>query len=47
MPKNKYVLMNIEGVDFYINDSLFKHFNSLQITTRSNKTNNDFRNAKQ
>ena len=29
MPKNKNVLMNVEGVDFYINDSLFKHFNSL------------------
>jgi hypothetical protein len=29
MPKNKNVLMNIEGVDFYINDSLFKHFKSL------------------
>jgi hypothetical protein len=21
--------MNVEGVDFYINDSFFKHFNSL------------------
>ena len=29
MPKNKNVLMNVEGVDFYINDSLFKHFKSL------------------
>ena len=29
MPKNKNVLMNIEGVDFYINDNLFKHFKSL------------------
>ena len=29
MPKNNNVLMNFEGVDFYIDDSLFKHFNSL------------------
>jgi len=29
MPKNKNVLMNVEGVDFYINDNLFKHFKSL------------------
>jgi hypothetical protein len=29
MPKNNNVLMNVEGVDFYINDSFFKHFNSL------------------
>jgi hypothetical protein len=29
MPKNNNVLMNVEGVDFYINDRLFKHFNSL------------------
>ena len=29
MPKNKNVLMNVEGVDFYINDELFKHFKSL------------------
>ncbi len=29
MTKNQNVLMNVEGVDFYINDSLFKHFNSL------------------
>ena len=27
--KKKNVLMNVEWVDFYINDSLFKHFNSL------------------
>ena len=29
MPKNKNVLMNVEGVDFYIHDSLFEHFKSL------------------
>ena len=29
MPENKNVLMNIEGVDFYINDELFKHFKLL------------------
>jgi hypothetical protein len=29
MPKNRNVLMNVEGVDFYINDSLFKHFQKL------------------
>ena len=29
MPKNKNVLMNVEGVDFYINDELFRHYKSL------------------
>ena len=29
MPKNKNVLMNVEGVDFYINDDNYKHFQSL------------------
>lgn len=29
MPKNKNVLMNVEGVDFYINDDNYKHFKSL------------------
>ena len=29
MPKNKNVLMNVEGVDSFINDSLFKHLKSL------------------
>ena len=29
MPKNKNVLMNINGVDFHIDDNNYKHFNSL------------------
>ena len=29
MPKNRNVLMNVEGVDFYINDDNYKHFQSL------------------
>ena len=29
MPKNKNVLMNINGVDFHIDDINYKHFKSL------------------
>ena len=29
MPKNKNVLMNINGVDFHIDDKNYKHFKSL------------------
>ena len=29
MPKNKTVLMNINGVDFHIDDKNYKHFKSL------------------
>jgi hypothetical protein len=46
MPKNKNVLMNIHGVDFHIDDKSYKHFKIFtKNTTRSNKTNNDFRYA--
>ena len=29
MPKNNNVLMNVEGVDFHIDDNNYKHFKSL------------------
>ena len=29
MPKNKNVLMNVNGVDFHIDDNNCKHFKSL------------------
>ncbi len=40
MPKKKNVLMNVEGVDFYINDDNCKHCQSLSKFEQEVKKNN-------